>query len=95
MTESKILRGIVVALIITFVVVTLAGCAISDDEHAARINELNQIERDFHALVDECEILEGHLYIPRRRVHNGILSPWEMKEAACYFDGRPITITEL
>ena len=94
MTESKILRGIVVALIITFVVVTLAGCAISDEERIERHNELYQIESNFHTFVNECKFLEGSLYIPRGRVHNGIPTPWEMKDSTCYLDGRSIKMTE-
>ena len=94
MTESKILRGIVVALIITFVVVTLVGCAISDGERAARIDRWNQIERDFYVFADECEFLEGSLHAPHKQGHNGIPTPWEMKDSTCYLDGRSIKMTE-
>lgn len=74
--------------------VILSGCAISEDERIERNNELYQIERNFRTFVNECEFLEGSLYIPRKRVPNGIPTPWEMKGSTCDLDGRSIRMTE-
>ena len=74
--------------------VVLSGCAISDEERAVRENRLYQIKQDFYVFVDECEFMEGSLYIPRRRVHNGIPTPWEMEDSICYFDGISIEMTD-
>ena len=54
----------------------------------------NQIEDDFHTFTDECGSLGGSLHIPRRRVPNGIPTPWEMQDSICYLDGRSIEMTE-
>lgn len=74
--------------------VILSGCAISDEEYAERINRLTQIESDFYTFVDECEFIGGSLYIPRKRVPNGIPTPWEMQDSTCSFDGHSIEMTE-
>ena len=85
----SIARVIVLAICVA-AVLSLFGCAISDEERI----DFNQITDDFYTFVDECEFAEGSLYIPRRRVPNGTPTPWEMQDSVCYLDGRSIEMTE-
>jgi len=47
---------------------------------------LNYIEERFKIFVSDCRLMDGHLYVPRRRVSNAPPTPWEMTDAICWYD---------
>lgn len=58
--------------------VTLTGCASSQ--------RIVDIERTYELFVAECTLMQGHLYVPHRRVWNAPPMVWEMLDAVCWYD---------
>ncbi len=78
------------AVIVIFLLLLLYwcfGCAITDEERNNRLTRIAQIEKEYYAFVNDCQMLEGNLVIEStRRVHNAPITVWEMKDAVCYYD---------
>ena len=63
------------------ILIGISGCATTD---------IAQIERDFKIFVEDCRVTDGELVIDKRlidrRVQNAPITPWEMKDAVCFYD---------
>jgi len=58
--------------------VTLCGCTSSP--------RIVDIEHAYQLFVADCALMEGHLYLPHRRVWNAPPMVWEMLDAVCWYD---------
>ena len=67
-------------------IISLPGCAITDEERHNRLSYVADIEKNFWIFVSDCRFTDGHLYVPRQRVQNAPPTPWEMQDAVCFYD---------
>ncbi len=73
-----------IQLIIVFVLL-FSGCAITEEERYDRLVYLNEIETAFEIFVSDCNIIDGHLYVPRSRISNAPPTVWEKTRAQCWY----------
>ncbi len=63
----------------------LSGCAITEEERYERLLYVSEIETAFKIFVSDCDIIDGHLYVPRTRVSNAPPTVWEKTGAQCWY----------